>query len=396
MSIPPKILHVTGDFPDPVRPDKTNVIRTHIQQTAELFDHRVYSLNRVSPRLPGIARMLAARRGSRLQLDAQPFEFGQCVSYKAPGRGILHASMLDELGDWLTGQLRQGEIPDLLVGHKLTIEGVVVARVASVLGIPYALCLQGNTDARILAMRPDLRERFSQIYHHADYVFAFAPWTKAIVDEGLGRREQDYAFLPCPTDLDEPVAPTQKGDGFVTAFHLWNYRQKNLPGMVAAIRILRKDGSAELTVIGGGEPAVLAKCERLARRVDGIHFAGPLDRAEMAARLNGAVALVLPSLRESFGLVFVEALFAGTPIIYPAGAAVDGYFDGLPFAIRVDARDPRAIADAMRRAMEGEAELKAALADWQQSDAAQKFRRAHIAQVFTQGLRTAAGSGAYS
>jgi glycosyltransferase involved in cell wall biosynthesis len=309
----------------------------------------------------------------------------------------LHASLLDELGDWLADKLQQEQIPDLLVGHKLTIEGIVVARAASAMGIPYALCLQGNTEARILAMRPDLRERFAQIYHHADFVFPFAPWTKDLVDEKLGRRGQDYALLPCPTDLDETMVPAPHGDGFVTAFHLWNYRQKNLAGLVDAMRILAAEGnSTGLTVIGGGEPAIRAKCERMAHSVASVKFAGPFDRAEMAAGLNKAVAMVLPSLRESFGLVFVEALFAGTPIIYPAGTAVDGYFDGLPFAIRVDARDPRATADAMRRAIEGETEIKTALAEWQQSDAAEQFRRAHIAHVFAQGLRKAADSGAYS
>jgi glycosyltransferase involved in cell wall biosynthesis len=105
--------------------------------------------------------------------------------------------------------------------------------------------------------------------------------------------------------------------------------------------------------------------------------------------MNKAIALVMPSKRESFGLVFVEALFAGLPIIYPKGAGVDGYFDGLPFAIAVDPRNPQAIADAMRHVVTQEAALKQALARWQEDGGLKRFLRSAIGEVFDQGLQAA-------
>lgn len=107
--------------------------------------------------------------------------------------------------------------------------------------------------------------------------------------------------------------------------------------------------------------------------------------------MRRATALVMPSFRESFGLVFIEALFAGIPVIYPKGTAIDGYFDGLPFAISVDAHDPGAIAAAMRQVRAEEAELKAALRQWQQSEASQAFTRPRIGRTFAEGLRQALG-----
>jgi glycosyltransferase involved in cell wall biosynthesis len=102
--------------------------------------------------------------------------------------------------------------------------------------------------------------------------------------------------------------------------------------------------------------------------------------------MNRATGLVLPSLRESFGLVFIEALFAGLPIIYPKGAAVDGYFDNCSFAIAVDARDPEAIAAAIERLVRDEAKLKADLLAWQNSAEARRFTPGAIARAFTDGL----------
>jgi glycosyltransferase involved in cell wall biosynthesis len=107
--------------------------------------------------------------------------------------------------------------------------------------------------------------------------------------------------------------------------------------------------------------------------------------------MNAATAFVLPSRRETFGLVFTEALFAGLPVIYPKGTAIDGYFDGHSFALPVNASDPASIADAMQEAIQREEELKAALSDWQRSSHAKQFQRPSIAANFAAGLIHAAG-----
>lgn len=46
-----------------------------------------------------------------------------------------------------------------------------------------------------------------------------------------------------------------------------------------------------------------------------VHFTGYLDDAELVQLLNGAAALVFPSLWEGFGLPAVEALSCGTPVL---------------------------------------------------------------------------------
>ncbi|MFN9634631.1 MAG: glycosyltransferase [Erythrobacteraceae bacterium] len=103
--------------------------------------------------------------------------------------------------------------------------------------------------------------------------------------------------------------------------------------------------------------------------------------------MNNAIAMVVPSRWESFSLVFIEALFSGLPIIYLKGASVDGYFDGLPFAIAVDARNPQAIAEAMRYVVAQEAAIKGALARWQEEGGLARFSRPAIREVFDHGLQ---------
>ena len=63
----------------------------------------------------------------------------------------------------------------------------------------------------------------------------------------------------------------------------------------------------------------------------------------------------MPSLFEGFGLPAIEALAAGTPVVASDAGALPEVLDRAGAGRRVPARDPRALADAIR----------AVLADWE-------------------------------
>jgi glycosyltransferase involved in cell wall biosynthesis len=80
---------------------------------------------------------------------------------------------------------------------------------------------------------------------------------------------------------------------------------------------------------------------------------------ELAALYRGAIALVIPSAEEGFGLPAAEAMACGTPVIASRAAALVEITGDA--ALHVDA-EPRAIAHAMQRLMDDEA-LRAAMAN---------------------------------
>jgi len=95
----PLVLHVSGDFPDPIVPAKTPVIQSLLGLTAAHFDHRVVSINRQSPGAAGIIRQVASP--GELAISQQAFEHGTALTYTAPPRGIRHRTKLTQLGEWL-------------------------------------------------------------------------------------------------------------------------------------------------------------------------------------------------------------------------------------------------------------------------------------------------------
>jgi glycosyltransferase involved in cell wall biosynthesis len=384
-----RILHVSGDFPDVIEPFKTPVIKGLLELTAGEFEHRVVSINRLTPGPVGFATSLLNKSG--IVQNEQPFEHGTALEYLAPGRGVFHRTMLERFGEHLAGLINAQECPvELIVGHKLTIEGIAVAKAAELTGLRYALTIQGNTDRRILNARPDLKGLFRQIYLGAQTVCTFTPIARDAIVRSLGKRMDGIHLIPCPTELDSIVEPQVNGGDVISVFHLKNHEVKNLSGLAKAATIISgSEGGRNITILGGGSEAELAHCKKLASDARQIRFAGAVERVEMQRRMNEACVLVVPSKAESFGLVFVEALFAGLPIIYPKGTAIDGYFDDLPFAQGVDARSPTAIAAAMTKAIREEADMKRALEEWQQSGGAEIFTRKSIGKHYKLALDSA-------
>lgn len=389
-----RVVHVSADFPDVYQPGKTRAIESLVRMVDDRLDNEIISLNRTGT-LRGFLSGWAGNPGwPRLRVTDHGLADGvNPVCYDAPPGGLFHAGMLSQLGDWLANRLARSPRPALLVGHKLTVEGIVVRHAARLLGVPYALSIQGDTDTKILRARPDLRRLFARCFHEAAIVFPFAPWALARVEAMLGSRRGETMILPCPVANDAIIAPRPGGDGLVSAFHLQSHRRKNFAALaVASDRLLGVYPDARLAIVGGGSGKDREECRKIASPHGAIVLEGPRPLAEMPGRFNRAAGFVLPSRRESFGLVFVEALFAGLPVAYPKGWAVDGFVDDLPFAIPVNNRSTDSIADAMIRLLRDEAALKQALADWQRGNGPDRFRRATIARDFAAGLIRAAES----
>ncbi len=81
-----------------------------------------------------------------------------------------------------------------------------------------------------------------------------------------------------------------------------------------------------------------------------VVLTGTVPDADMPALFRLADGLLMPSLREGFGLVVLEALASGTPVVVPREAPFTEYLDDND-AHWCDPLDPPSIAAAMQRAL---------------------------------------------
>jgi phosphatidylinositol alpha 1,6-mannosyltransferase len=123
--------------------------------------------------------------------------------------------------------------------------------------------------------------------------------------------------------------------------------EKNVEQIVEAYRLalpsLPADGT-RLVIAGAGPREAALR----AAAPPGVVFLGYLDRAtELPALYASADAFVFASLTETLGLVVLEAMASGLPVIAtPAGGVADHLRDG-ENGIAYPAGDARAMADAM-------------------------------------------------
>lgn len=168
-------------------------------------------------------------------------------------------------------------------------------------------------------LRPYFQHFDSRAAASADKIIA----TSTVVRDRIHRfYHQDAEIIPPPVDgdtfyLDDQV---EREDFFVWAGRITEpYKQLGI-----VLEAFKELPNAKLVVVGEGRDR--ARLERQSSL--NVRFVGWQGRSDLADLYRRARALIFPS-EDDFGLVPVEAMSCGTPVIaYAAGGALDTVEDG--------------------------------------------------------------------
>ena len=383
----PVIVHISGDFPDCIAPNKTRAI-TNLVEAASEFDHIVYSLNRV-PAWGGIESVQFSNNKIAL-------------AYGAPSKGFFLRSRMEALADWIVADLvaRRRRI-DVVHAHKLTIEGIAGRRISDAMKIPFVCSVQADTDTKIVWARPDLRAHFRHIWKTADYAVPFSPRGREEMNAKLGERNGRTSLLPCITHQDHllPAKPV-RNCRFISIFHFGSYIRKNAKGLIRAIQLAsREHPDIKLDVFGSGSPAELRAMDALLGDADlrqRIQLRGPLHHEMVQQKIQEYVAFVMPTRRETYGMVFAESLLAGVPILQSKGWGIHGLFPDKDVGYSCDTNSIEDIKQGILYLRENEAVLKKSIARRQTVGDFDILRRASIAAQYREIITTVINKRAVS
>jgi len=180
----------------------------------------------------------------------------------------------------------------------------------------------------------------------------------------LGGERRRISVIPCGVDLE-----LFRDDGLGQPRPAGRHRivcvgrlveRKGIGNVVTALGLLRAAGGPdiELLVAGGPEAAALDTCAEAIRLrrlaadagvADRVSLLGRVGRRELPALLRSADLVVCVPWYEPFGIVPLEAMACGVPVVASAvGGLVDTVVDGAT-GVHVRPRDPAGLAIVLER-----------------------------------------------
>jgi D-inositol-3-phosphate glycosyltransferase len=304
---------------------------------------------RDNPELPEVVRM--AQGVEVLHVDA------------GPPRGVSKDDLLPYMDDFgaVLSRIWAIDRPDLVHAH-FWMSGKAALAAAVPLGLPvvqtfHALGVvkrrqQGMRDTsppERLAIETAVARGVDQIIATcSDEVFELAR---------LGVDMRSVSVVPCGVNLrhftpEGPAMPRRDRHARLVLIS----RLVERKGIGNAITALRELPGVEL-VIAGGPPAERLGQDPQARRLaalaqrlgvaDRVDLIGQIARDQVPALLRSADVVVCPPWYEPFGMVPLEAMACGVPVVATAvGGLVDTVVDGVT-GLHVPPRQPKAIAAAL-------------------------------------------------
>lgn len=337
----PVIVHLAVDVNTPERPKTTTAIEWFVQALDDC-DNVVIAYQRLQ-RPPGHPVEHPAK-GYRL------FHF----PFFGLRFGIgLHAAMRRAARRTIALIERQGIRPDLIHAHKLTFEGIAGWYVARHFGVPMFVSLRGEVETKVFRMKPALHGFLRRICTDAARLYFVSAWFRDEFHQLVPGERAKERLLPNIVRNISPVIapPPTAGDRFVAILNLDTWRRKGMRWLLDGLaRAVAVEPAIRLDIIGSGSDASLARVRAMIAKHglgDIVTLVGAMPNAALLQELPRYRALLLPSLNETFGMVYVEALFAGVPVLFTRGTAIDGYLDGLDVARTAAPRDAASIAEAI-------------------------------------------------
>jgi glycosyltransferase involved in cell wall biosynthesis len=218
-------------------------------------------------------------------------------------------------------------------------------------GIPYIVIVQ-NTDVNMYFKKMIyLRGIGRKILRNADkVVFISQPYKEFVLDKYVGSSDniqEKSVVIPFGIDnfwFDNLLNKKNQANNneikllFVGRVNL----NKNVTTVIEACKnLIQKGYKISFTVVGNIEDP---KIESLLKYHKFVNYIAYADKEQLLQIYRQNDIYIMPSIRESFGLVYAEAMSQGLPVIYTHGQGFDKHFEDGFIGYSVDCFDVIEIA----------------------------------------------------
>ncbi len=227
---------------------------------------------------------------------------------------------------------------DVVHSHFLFSDGAVALKIKKQYGIPFIVAVR-NTDINgFMRLRPDLFMVRNKILKEASRIVFISPAYQKTFAALIGSGICDEVYrksIVVPNGIEkswlsESHVSSLPHDNTLRILYVGDFsNNKNVYRLIHATLHLSAKRAVKLTLVGGGGNGEKAVKKLLASgKYEFIEYLGKIDdREKLQSIYRQHDLFVMVSFVETFGVVYIEALSQGLPIIYSRGQGVDGYFE---------------------------------------------------------------------
>jgi len=340
----PLILHLSADYPDDHRGHRKTTAIERLVTGAGYGEHVVVSLDRTS--LPWKTHFIDCGLVGGVRLYAHryfglPMGFGLAASMRSVAKRVRRL---------MRDKHRQ---PALVHAHKFSFEGIAALKLVEHYGphTRFFVSVRGESERKVLLFKPTYRSLMRRIAKRADQIYHVSAWFCKIYHRYVPEQPVKERLLPnivANTARDLPRCTPQRR--FASVFDLNYSKRKGLSDLLRGYKQFREvHDDIGLDLIGPGSAASIAAAKKEIAELGleaHVRLLGPMKSDELFAVLPTYLGMALVSYNETFGMVYLEALFAGVPIIYGKDTGIDGYLDDVQAGSGVKPGDIDGIAAA--------------------------------------------------
>ncbi len=251
--------------------------------------------------------------------------------------------------------------PDILQVHSSIWGGTAAERISKQYNIPYVLT---EHRSRFVYNTPEARKMFKSWYY--PYLKSAFEQASRIVTVSPSLQDKIADISPEATDkmlsIPNMVDTTFFGEAreekpqqpfrFFSLAHLEPVKGFDI--LLKAFAILEKNEPGKFDLVIGGDGSQMQQLLNLRKQLgleEKVRFTGHLKRKEIRNQMGNAHAFVLPSRFEAFGVVYIEAMASGLPVIASRAGGPETFITPQTGLI-TEPESPEKLANAMKSLQE--------------------------------------------
>lgn len=215
--------------------------------------------------------------------------------------------------------VKEHGVPSIIHAHSILYAGVVAREIKLRYGIPFVITEHSSAFNRGLVSRANLLLA-QDVAEQAAERFSVSPIFSDFLRKSLSEGRLNWGVIPNAVSqqfIDRKIkkSKAQKEFTFINIALLnENKRQSNLIKAFSAS--FSKDLNVNLIIGGDGPERIKLRKLSISLGVENrVKFTGMLSRRQVLEKIEASDAFVLPSRHETFGVVLIESLALGKPVI---------------------------------------------------------------------------------